>query len=113
MYGAYKAGRLEKDPSIGWYQGEMDFFDYYIIPLARKLETCGVFGVSKDEYLNYALINRKEWEMKGQKMVEQYLIKYNEMAAQAADATVEHEDRSLLYCENSNTDLELSDFSLL
>jgi hypothetical protein len=31
MYLAYKAGRLEKDPSEGWYRGEIGFFDYYIV----------------------------------------------------------------------------------
>ena len=79
MYKAYKAGRLEKDPSEGWYKGEMGFFDFYIIPLAKKLFKCGVFGVSSDEYLNYALINRKEWEQKGPQMVEQYLEKYKQI----------------------------------
>lgn len=73
MYKLYKQGRLEKDPSIGWYKGEMGFFDFYIIPLAKKLFTCGVFGVSSDEFLNYARLNRKEWEEKGEAIVEQYL----------------------------------------
>jgi hypothetical protein len=45
------------DPSENWYQGEIGF-DFYIIPLA-KLKDCGVFGVSSDEYLNYALKNRQ------------------------------------------------------
>ena len=49
MYKAFKQGRLEKDPSIAWYEGEMGFFDFYIIPLAKKLFTCGVFGVTSDE----------------------------------------------------------------
>lgn len=114
MYMAYKAGRLEKDPVDGWYQGELDFFEYYIIPLARKLETCGVFGVSKDEYLSYALINQKEWKTKGRKMVAQYLVKYHELYARSGEdvsCALEPEDRSLLHCENSNTDLELSDYS--
>jgi hypothetical protein len=35
-----------------------------------------VFGVSSDEFLNYALINRKEWEQKGENMVKQYLEEY-------------------------------------
>lgn len=76
MYRAYKAGRLENDPSEGWYQGEMGFFDFYIIPLAKKLFTCGVFGVSSDEFLNYAQANRQEWELKGSQMVQQYLKNY-------------------------------------
>lgn len=46
------------DPSTFWYKGELGFFDNYIIPLAKKLKDCNVFGVSSDEYLNYALQNR-------------------------------------------------------
>ena len=45
------------------------FFDFYIIPLTRKLKECGVFGVSSDEYLNYALKNREEWELRGEEVV--------------------------------------------
>ena len=41
------------------------------IPLAKKLKDCGVFGVSSDEYLNYALQNRAEWEEKGMQVVEE------------------------------------------
>lgn len=69
LYVAYKNGRAEKNPADFWYQGEIGFFDFYIIPLAKKLKDCGVFGVSSDEYLNYALQNRAEWEEKGQSVV--------------------------------------------
>eukprot|EP00934_Nitzschia_sp_Nitz4_P001584 Nitzschia sp. Nitz4//scaffold59_size112058//30038//33704//NITZ4_004104-RA/size112058-snap-gene-0.61-mRNA-1//-1//CDS//3329555108//1584//frame0 len=69
MYQAYQNGRAGKDPSEFWYNGEMSFFDFYIIPLAKKLSDCGVFGVSSHEYLTYALRNREEWERKGKQMV--------------------------------------------
>ena len=46
---AFKAGRSDKNPVEYWYKGELGFFDYYIIPLAKKLKECGVFGVSCDE----------------------------------------------------------------
>ena len=69
MYRAFESGRSDKDPAEGWYKGELWFFDNYVIPLAKKLEDCGVFGVSSDEYLNYAMDNRKEWERKGQDVV--------------------------------------------
>lgn len=71
LYFAYLAGRMEKDPSLGWYTGELWFFDNYIIPLAKKLKDCGVFGVSSDEYLHYASQNRCEWEQKGQHIVQE------------------------------------------
>ena len=77
MYQAYIDGRSERDPSEGWYQGELGFFDYYIIPLAKKLETCGVFGVSSHEYLNYAQNNRREWESKGEQLVKDYLWRFH------------------------------------
>lgn len=69
MYLAYKTGRSNADPSTFWYKGELGFFDFYIIPLSKKLSDCGVFGVSSDEYLNYALRNRKEWEQRGEAIV--------------------------------------------
>jgi len=55
MYKAYVEGRAEKNPAEFWYKGEIGFFDFYIIPLAKKLSDCGVFGVSSDEYLSYAM----------------------------------------------------------
>lgn len=65
LYRAYIDGHSDKDPSEGWYQDQLVFFDKYVIPLANKLGECGVFGVSGDEYLTYAKLNRAEWEQKG------------------------------------------------
>eukprot|EP00526_Cylindrotheca_closterium_P003634 CAMPEP_0113617770 /NCGR_PEP_ID=MMETSP0017_2-20120614/8966_1 /TAXON_ID=2856 /ORGANISM="Cylindrotheca closterium" /LENGTH=1245 /DNA_ID=CAMNT_0000527205 /DNA_START=214 /DNA_END=3951 /DNA_ORIENTATION=- /assembly_acc=CAM_ASM_000147 len=76
MSAAYKAGRLGFNPAEKWYQGEIGFYDHYIIPLAKKLKDCGVFGVASDEYLNYALENRQEWEEKGHAFVAQLTAKY-------------------------------------
>ena len=66
LYVAYLNGRMESDPATFWYKGEFGFFDFYIIPLTKKLKDCGVFGVSSAELLNYAQKNREEWELKGQ-----------------------------------------------
>jgi hypothetical protein len=68
-YAAWKAGRASQNPAENWYKGELGFFDFYIIPLAKKLKECGSFGVSSDEYLNYAQKNREEWEECGQEIV--------------------------------------------
>jgi hypothetical protein len=72
------------DPSLGWYQGEIGFFDFYIIPLAKKLESCRCFGVSSDEYLSYAKANREEWVREGEQIVQEYMKKYNAAAAAAS-----------------------------
>ncbi|KAL7569354.1 hypothetical protein ACA910_010443 [Epithemia clementina (nom. ined.)] len=76
MYLAYKQGRAEKNPGEFWYQGELGFFDFYVIPLAKKLSDCGVFGVSSEEYLSYAKKNREEWENRGQEVVAAMISKY-------------------------------------
>jgi len=73
MYDAYKTGRAEEDPSKGWYEGELNFFDFYILPLAQKLKDCGVFGVSGDEYMTYAQQNREEWSRRGKQIVGEYV----------------------------------------
>jgi class 3 adenylate cyclase len=77
-YAAYLAGREAEDPSVGWHKGEIWFFDNYIIPLAKKLEECNVFGVSCDEYLTYALQNRHEWEMKGEDIVREMVSSFQD-----------------------------------
>jgi len=78
-YKAFKSGRIESNPTENWYRGEIGFFDFYILPLARKLKECGVFGVSSDEYLNYAQSNRNEWESRGEEVVASMLEKAKEM----------------------------------
>ncbi|CAB9512761.1 Receptor-type guanylate cyclase gcy [Seminavis robusta] len=83
LYTAYLAGRATKDPSEGWYEGEIGFFDFYIIPLAKKLHSCGVFGVSSAEYLSYAESNRDEWKKKGKEIVQEYLAKFKNRSAVA------------------------------
>jgi hypothetical protein len=76
-YLAYTEGRMSSDPSTFWYEGGLRFFDSYIIPLANKLRDIGVFGVSSDEYLIYALSNRQEWEQKGQETVAEMMKNYS------------------------------------
>jgi hypothetical protein len=71
----HKEGRSEKDPAEDWYQGEIGFFDFIIIPLAKKLKNCGVFGVSSEECLSYAQQNRQEWVTKGQEVVAELIEK--------------------------------------
>lgn len=81
MYLAYKEGRADKNPADFWYRGEMGFFDFYIIPLTKKLRDCGVFGVSSDEYLNYAQENRMEWEEKGEMVIKEMMDKLSDVVS--------------------------------
>mmetsp|Transcript_21704 Transcript_21704/g.53623 ORF Transcript_21704/g.53623 Transcript_21704/m.53623 type:complete len:1229 (+) Transcript_21704:221-3907(+) len=76
MVVAYKSGRLDFNPADKWYEGELGFFDNYVIPLAKKLKDCGVFGVASDEYLMYAQENRREFEEKGREFVSEMEDRY-------------------------------------
>jgi hypothetical protein len=49
------------------------FFDNYVIPLAKKLKECQVFGAASDECLNYAISNRSEWKEKGEQVVAEFI----------------------------------------
>jgi hypothetical protein len=59
--------------------GFLIFFN--VIPLAKKLDNCGVFGVSSHEYLNYeyAKANRDEWIREGESLVREYLAEFEKM----------------------------------
>ena len=111
-YNAYLDGFLEEDPAAMWYQGELDFFDFTVIPLAQKLKECGVFGVSGTEYLNYALSNKREWLKGGKFVVERYLDKYGEgdtkMGATAAGSR-DHTSAQAMYYENDGDCMGRSD----
>jgi hypothetical protein len=78
---AFDMGRAPKDPLSVWYEGEIIFFDKYIIPLAKKLAECGVFGVSSDECLNYATHNRTLWAVRGEAIVQLFQKNYEEEKA--------------------------------
>ena len=70
---AYRDGRCSANPADFWYEGELKFFDNYVIPLAQKLRDCNIFGVSSDECFNYAVRNRAEWEDRGRAIVAEYV----------------------------------------
>lgn len=78
MYSAFECGRSATNPAEGWYKGELWFFDNYVVPLARKLEECHVFGVASDECLNYAQANRNEWSIKGEEIVAEMVERYHQ-----------------------------------
>eukprot|EP00980_Cylindrotheca_fusiformis_P031572 scaffold26570_cov147-Cylindrotheca_fusiformis.AAC.1 len=74
MYTAYENGRAEEDPTETWFRGDLGFFNFYIIPLARKLLDCGVFDLSKAKnLLENAIENRNKWKKHGEKIVEEYV----------------------------------------
>jgi 3'5'-cyclic nucleotide phosphodiesterase len=79
-YDAYLEGRADhrKNPADDWYEGELRFYDFNVIPLAHKLKECGVFGVAAEEYLSYAIRNRSDWEKRGRELVREMVDRVNQ-----------------------------------
>ena len=50
-----------------------------------------MFGVSSDEYLNYARMNREEWEKKGEEVVAGFVQKYGGKQEDDAPSTASTE----------------------
>ena len=86
MYKAFRNGRAEQDPTLTWYKGEFGFFDFYIIPLAKKLNDCGIAGDAGQEYLTNAVENRRLWEEKGENLVKAYIAEEKKEERESEEA---------------------------
>ena len=55
-----------EDPIHGWYDNQTGFLDFYVLPLARKLDDCGAFGDTRGGiFHSIVLENRKRWVKEG------------------------------------------------
>ncbi|EJK67428.1 hypothetical protein THAOC_11540, partial [Thalassiosira oceanica] len=90
----YSEGRGTFDPRDGWYKGEIGFFDFYIIPLARKLKDCGVFGSAATEYLDHALEIRRRWEEEGEEIAERMIAEHDEALRNALEKEAKESKKS-------------------
>ena len=78
LYSAFQVGRGDRDPSLGWYEGELWFLDNYVIPLAKKLKESEVFGAASSQFLKFAMDNREEWEKKGEAILARLVEKHTQ-----------------------------------
>lgn len=56
------------DPSTNWYEGQISFFDNYVIPLCTRINECGLFGVEGASFLHNAMKNKERWRIEGEKL---------------------------------------------
>jgi len=54
------------DVSANWFEGQKDFFDFYIIPLAKRLEHCGIFKSLGSLFVKNCNENRRRWILEGE-----------------------------------------------
>lgn len=83
LFHAYHvSGRVqmgESDPSVGWRDSQLFFYDIYILPLARKLRRCGAFGRQRGrEIVRNAKGVRKRWEAEGGEVTERMIREVRE-----------------------------------
>ena len=55
-----------EDPMNGWFDNQTGFLDFYILPLARKLDDTGAFGDTRGNiFVSIVEQNRKRWLKEG------------------------------------------------
>ena len=64
---AYNCGRTNniaspeiRHPKENWYESQIGFFDFYVIPLAERLDACGVFS-GEQQFAQLAARNKEQW----------------------------------------------------
>ena len=58
----------KRHPAQNWYESQIGFFDGYIIPLAKRLDTCRVFGEGVGgggNFVQLAVQNKELWILQG------------------------------------------------
>ena len=76
---AHKEGR-GPDPSEGWYNNQIAFLESYLLPLAQRMEDCGIFGpVVGPAFAQIVEANRDEWLERGQEVTKETIAKGHEL----------------------------------
>jgi hypothetical protein len=97
MLAAYHDDRAAFDPTETWYQGEIGFFDYYVIPLATRMTETGVFGEVGATFVSNANNNRSNWEMIGHSILADMICKARPPLKETSDdASADDGDNSEL-----------------
>lgn len=91
-YEAWNAGRSLVDPSEKWFDGELQYFENHVFPLAKRLQAFEILG--GDEHLQFALNNKQEWLCKGGDMVEEWKLKYGIVDSSTSDLQSDRSDAS-------------------
>ena len=105
-YNAFKAGRAE-DPSLTWYEDELEFFDKYVIPLATQMKECKIFDSSCGEPLRYAMSNREQWELSGREEVASMLERFKEIVFEVDEKCEPVPEEKLHFPQHQNTTRKL------
>ena len=54
------------DPQSGWFSNQIGFLDFYLLPLARKLDDTGIFGDTRGAvFANIVEENKARWNQEG------------------------------------------------
>lgn len=72
IYAAHLAGR-GGDPSSNWFAGQIGFFDFYVLPLARRLARCGFREDTAQSFLRHAQENRRRWLISGEHITKEMI----------------------------------------
>ena len=78
LYDAFKSGRSINNPANGWYENQLFFYKIYVIPLAEKMQKCGVFGDRGREFVKNAILIRDQWDREGAQTTKEMIASVEE-----------------------------------
>jgi len=65
-----------EDPMNGWFDNQTGFLDFYVLPLARKLDDAGAFGDTRGNiFVSLVEQNRKRWVKEGMNVTKNIIKK--------------------------------------
>jgi len=68
---AYVNDRSAMDPSKQWFENQIGFLESYLLPLCKKLDHIGVFGIVGPKFAEITTKNRDTWLIQGIKVTDQ------------------------------------------
>ena len=104
-YQAFKSGRSTNDPSLTWYDDQLQMFDNIAIPLAMQLKDCDAFVVAPDDILDYAVRNRRQWSSVGNSVVLQLVDKLSAGRLET-DQSPDSRDTPIIPLEGNDVEID-------
>ena len=96
LYKELKNGYLHErgeDPSVGWFDNQIKFFDFYILPLAKNLGLTGVFEEEvADVFVGCVKSSLERWIEEGERETE-LMMKHDEEERQREREELEQKQR--------------------
>ena len=99
---AFLMGR-GSDPAKNWYENQIGFLDFYLMPLAKRMENMRVFGNCGEMFASTVKSNKETWLLKGQNIADNITTKAREMKVEDFGQDTGEENESISSDDSNET----------